>query len=74
MSDQWPTRLRVDMEGGSREDLIARLDAQAAQFFGATPYRLTGEVEAEVGERVQDVGGKMTLLTWTGYAFFETMP
>jgi hypothetical protein len=74
VSTQWPTRLRVDMEGASREDLITRLDAQAAQFFGATPYRLTGEVEAEVGEKVQDVSGHLELLTWTGYAYFETLP
>lgn len=62
------------MEGGSREDLIARLDAQAKQFFGDIPYRLTGEVEAEVGERAQDIAGKTIQVTWQGYCFFETLP
>lgn len=74
MSDQWPTRLRVDMRGVSREDLIASLDAQAHQFFGDTPYRLTGEVEVEVGETVKDMSGHISLRTWQGYCFFETLP
>jgi len=74
VSDQWPTRLRVDMDGASREDLIQRLDAQAKRFFGDIPYRLTGEVEVEVAERSQDIAGRVQMVTWTGYCFFETLP
>ena len=73
MSD-WPIRLRVEMDGASRADLITRLDAQAAQFFGDTPYRLSGDVDVEVLEVVRSIGGQTTLLTWSGVAIFETLP
>jgi len=74
MSDQWPIRLRVEMDGASRGDLLERLDMQARQFFGEVPYRLTGNVEVDVTEDVQTVAGKTVMQVWTGTAYFETLP
>lgn len=73
MSD-WPTRLRVSMEGANRADLMARLELQAAQFFGDQPYRLTGKVDVDVLEAVRSVAGKEILQVWEGTAYFESMP
>lgn len=64
-------RLRVEMQAGSRTDLLRRLNAQAQQFFGEEPFRLVGNVEVDV-ETIETVGGQTVQLAWMGTAYFES--
>lgn len=68
-----PIRLHVTMEGGSKDDVLARLDAQAEQFFGDEQYRLDGDVECRVLEEVRSIQGQVAATLWEGEAWYVNL-
>ncbi len=64
-----PVRLRIEVQGSSKQAVLDKLYYQAGHFFKGEEFHLDGDILVGVDE-ITDVAGQTVSTTWVGQADF----